>query len=77
MKLHQTCKFVNATVFKSNFSTYDFLREHFRNEHYLCEEGDCYNEKFTAVFRTDIDLKGKAILIKKKRLRLLVYWRFV
>lgn len=34
------------------------MREHFKNEHYLCEEGDCAHEQFTAVFRDDIDLKG-------------------
>lgn len=34
------------------------MREHFRNEHYLCEEGECAKEEFTAVFRTDIDLKA-------------------
>lgn len=40
------------------FSSYDYLREHFRNDHYLCEEGSCIDEKFTPVFRTDIDLKA-------------------
>lgn len=34
------------------------MRDHFKNEHYLCEEGDCAQEQFTAVFRTDIDLKA-------------------
>ena len=41
-----------------NFSSYDYLREHFRDEHYLCEEGACVEEKFTPVFRTEIDLKA-------------------
>jgi hypothetical protein len=30
-----------------------------RIDHYLCEEGECEREQFTAAFRTDIDLKGK------------------
>jgi len=40
-------------------SSYDYLREHFRSEHFLCEEGGCVEEKFTSVFRTQIDLKGE------------------
>jgi E3 ubiquitin-protein ligase ZNF598 len=39
-------------------SSYDFLREHFRSDHFLCEEGECKEEKFTSVFRSDIDLKA-------------------
>lgn len=46
---------INQLVFRS----YDYLRNHFRDQHYLCEEGDCYNEKFTSAFRSDIDLKGR------------------
>ena len=40
------------------FSDYDILREHFREEHYLCEEAHCIEAKFTNAFRSDIDLKG-------------------
>jgi hypothetical protein len=40
-------------------SSYDYLRQHFRSEHFLCEEGGCVEEKFTSVFRTEIDLKGE------------------
>lgn len=31
---------------------------HFREEHYLCEEGNCANEQFVGAFRTEIDLKA-------------------
>ena len=41
------------------FRSYDYLREHFRSEHYLCEEGECKEEKFTSVFRSEIDMKGR------------------
>lgn len=37
---------------------YDALRAHFQSEHYLCQEDECAQEEFTAVFRTEIDLKG-------------------
>jgi hypothetical protein len=40
-------------------SSYEYLRDHFRSEHFLCEEGGCVEEKFTSVFRTEIDLKGE------------------
>ena len=35
------------------------MRIHFRDEHYLCEEGNCINEQFTSAFKSEIDLKGK------------------
>lgn len=38
--------------------TYDWLRKHYHDKHYLCEEGNCINEQFTSVFRTSIDLQG-------------------
>jgi len=37
------------------------LKEHFKQEHYLCEEENCANEQFTSVFRDEIDLKGNDI----------------
>lgn len=55
---HLFCHFCDADGFHQFYSSYDYLREHFRKEHYLCEEGACFDEKFTAVFRTDIDLKA-------------------
>lgn len=40
------------------FSDYKTLRDHFLNDHYLCEEGDCADAQFTNAFRSDIDLKS-------------------
>ena len=34
------------------------MRDHFKSEHFLCEEDECANEQFTAVFRSEIDLKA-------------------
>ncbi|KAG8306098.1 hypothetical protein J6590_055070 [Homalodisca vitripennis] len=48
--------------------SYDELRNHFRQEHYLCEEGECYEEKFTSVFRTDIDLKAHRALVHGRQM---------
>lgn len=41
--------------------TYEWLRKHYYDKHYLCEEGNCINEQFTSVFRTSIDLQGNAM----------------
>ena len=34
------------------------LKEHFKTDHYLCEDGACVNEQFTHAFRTELDLKA-------------------
>ena len=49
-------------------SDYQYLSEHFRESHYLCEEGRCATEQFTHAFRTEIDYKAhKAAAHSKNR----------
>lgn len=49
-------------------SDYPYLSEHFRESHYLCEEGRCATEQFTHAFRTEIDYKAhKAAAHSKNR----------
>ncbi|KAG8039137.1 hypothetical protein G9C98_003444 [Cotesia typhae] len=55
---HLFCHFCDADGLHQYYSSYEYLREHFRSEHYLCEEGTCAAEQFTSVFRSDIDLKA-------------------
>ncbi|PSN32860.1 hypothetical protein C0J52_10305 [Blattella germanica] len=55
---HLFCHFCDADGYHQYYSSYEYLREHFRSEHFLCEEGGCLEEKFTSVFRTEIDLKA-------------------
>ena len=50
---------IAITAFDRTFSDYNRLRDHFRDEHFLCEEGHCVNEQFTSAFRSKIDIKGK------------------
>ncbi|KAA0197685.1 hypothetical protein HAZT_HAZT001212 [Hyalella azteca] len=57
-KDHFYCHFCDADGKHQFYDDYPALREHFRDSHYLCEEGDCKNEQFTAVFRDKIDLQG-------------------
>lgn len=45
--------------------TYEWLRKHYYDKHYLCEEGNCVNEQFTSVFRTSIDLQGNVMILTK------------
>ncbi|XP_063981623.1 E3 ubiquitin-protein ligase ZNF598 [Diachasmimorpha longicaudata] len=65
---HLYCHFCDADGLHQYYSSYDYLRDHFRQEHYLCEEGACTDEKFTPVFRTDIDLKAHKASVHGKHL---------
>ncbi|XP_031828790.1 E3 ubiquitin-protein ligase ZNF598 isoform X2 [Nomia melanderi] len=65
---HLYCHFCDADGLHQYYSSYDYLRDHFRQEHYLCEEGLCSEEKFTSVFRTDIDLKAHKANVHSKQL---------
>lgn len=56
---HQFCHFCDSDGKHQYYNHMNDLVMHFRDEHYLCDEGDCKNDPLTAAFRTDIDLKGK------------------
>uniref|UniRef100_A0A3Q3G9M5 Zinc finger protein 598 n=1 Tax=Labrus bergylta TaxID=56723 RepID=A0A3Q3G9M5_9LABR len=50
------------------YSDYPYLSDHFRESHYLCEEGRCATEQFTHAFRSEIDYKAhKAAAHSKNR----------
>ncbi|XP_037364001.1 E3 ubiquitin-protein ligase ZNF598 [Talpa occidentalis] len=55
---HYFCHFCDADGAQDYYSDYAYLREHFRERHFLCEEGRCGAEQFTHAFRTEIDLKA-------------------
>ncbi|KAB0794084.1 hypothetical protein PPYR_13704 [Photinus pyralis] len=65
---HLYCHFCDADGKHQYYSTYDDLRRHYNDEHYLCEEGDCKHERFTSVFRSDIDLKAHYANVHSKNL---------
>lgn len=54
---HYFCHFCDADGSNQFYEDYPSLRDHFHREHFVCDEGECLNEQFTSVFRTDIDLK--------------------
>lgn len=53
-------KEMRAIFFSRSFSDHNELRDHFIENHFLCQDGECKENIFSAVFRTDIDLKGKS-----------------
>lgn len=55
---HLFCHFCDADGKHQYYNSMDDLKRHFRDEHFLCEEGECKTMMLTAVFRTDIDLKA-------------------
>ncbi|KAM4530752.1 E3 ubiquitin-protein ligase ZNF598 [Odontesthes bonariensis] len=55
---HFFCHFCDADGSQEYYSDYLYLSEHFRESHYLCEEGRCATEQFTHAFRTEIDYKA-------------------
>ncbi|XP_060868881.1 E3 ubiquitin-protein ligase ZNF598 isoform X1 [Metopolophium dirhodum] len=57
-KEHFFCHFCDADGIQDYYMTYDWLRKHYFDKHYLCEEGNCINEQYTSVFRTSIDLQA-------------------
>uniref|UniRef100_A0A1B6LIS3 RING-type E3 ubiquitin transferase n=1 Tax=Graphocephala atropunctata TaxID=36148 RepID=A0A1B6LIS3_9HEMI len=65
---HLYCHFCDTDGLHQYYDTYHFLRNHFRDQHYLCEEGECYEEKFTPVFRTEIDLKAHRALVHGRQM---------
>ncbi|XP_050073729.1 E3 ubiquitin-protein ligase ZNF598 [Anopheles maculipalpis] len=57
-KDHFFCHYCDADGRNYFYGDYVSLRDHFRTDHFLCEEGECEQEQFTSVFRTEIDLRA-------------------
>ncbi|KAH1025482.1 E3 ubiquitin-protein ligase ZNF598 [Dendroctonus ponderosae] len=55
---HFFCDFCDVDGKHQYYNSMEDLKRHFKDEHYLCEEGDCKTMPLTAVFRSDIDLKA-------------------
>lgn len=57
-RTHLFCHFCDADGKHQYYHAMEDLKRHFREEHFLCEEGECKGMPLTAVFRTEIDLKA-------------------
>lgn len=55
---HFYCFICDADGANCYYADYAALRVHFKADHFLCEDGDCAQEQFTAVFRSEIDLRA-------------------
>lgn len=56
------------SVLISIYSVYADLADHFRKEHFLCEEGKCATEEFTGAFRNEIEYKAHVASVHGKSL---------
>lgn len=57
--VHQWCHVCEGLGKGQNYyADYQSLRQHFRKEHFLCEEGHCRHAKNTSVFATKIDFQA-------------------
>ncbi|XP_070579898.1 E3 ubiquitin-protein ligase ZNF598-like [Ptychodera flava] len=64
---HYFCHFCDTQGSQQYYSDYPVLRDHFRDQHFLCEEGPCKDEQFTSAFNSEIDLKAhRAVRHAKK-----------
>lgn len=61
-KNHFWCHICEKDGKQLYFHDYVNLRDHFRDEHYLCEEDMCKYEQYTSVFRSEIDLQAHIAL---------------
>ncbi|CAG8556007.1 52_t:CDS:10, partial [Ambispora gerdemannii] len=58
---HQQCEICKKRGIRHEYYVdYDSLAEHFREQHYLCNDPDCLAQK-VIVFETDIDLKAHEV----------------
>ena len=63
---HFFCHLCDQGETNQFYGTYLDLREHFRREHFLCEEGNCINEEFTSVFATKLDFKAHCASVHRE-----------
>ena len=65
-KVHFWCHFCESDGKQDYYCSYPLLRDHFKEEHFLCEEGACRQEKYTSVFRTKLDLQAHKVTVHAK-----------
>lgn len=58
-RVHLFCHFCDADGRHLYYRNINDLQKHFKEEHYLCEEGECKSVPLASAFRTEIDLKGE------------------
>lgn len=67
-RLHFWCHFCEREGGQQYYPDYKHLRQHFRQAHFLCEEGDCLHEQYTSVFSTKVDFQAHVAVKHAKKL---------
>jgi hypothetical protein len=57
-KHHFWCHICEKDGNQDYYPNYNELRRHFKKAHFLCEDGECFEEKFTNVFRLKVDFQA-------------------
>lgn len=55
-KDHYNCHFCDPSRIKMFFDNYQSLKQHFLDQHYICQEGFCRDEEITSAFANKFDL---------------------
>ena len=55
---HFWCHICEADGKQDYYANYSELHKHFKEAHYMCEEGQCRYEKLSTVFRTKLDFQA-------------------
>ncbi|CRL02979.1 CLUMA_CG016385, isoform A [Clunio marinus] len=63
---HYFCHLCDADGINLFYGAITEMRDHFKSEHFLCEEEDCANEQLTAVYRSEIDLRAHVAMVHSK-----------
>ena len=67
-KHHFWCHFCEAEGRQDFYVNCFSLRKHFKDAHYLCDEGNCRNEVLTSAFKNEIDLKAHRASVHGKEM---------
>ena len=63
---HFFCHLCDKDGRQDYYVNYSDLMQHCKEEHFVCEQGNCAGEKFTNVFRSELDLQAHDVKFHKK-----------
>ena len=63
---HFFCHLCDRDGRQDYYVNYNDLIQHCREEHFVCEQGACAGEKFTNIFRSELDLQAHEAKVHKK-----------
>lgn len=63
---HFFCHLCDKDGRQEYYVDYNDLIRHCRVEHFVCEQGECVGEKFTNIFRSELDLQAHEMKVHRK-----------